>query len=147
MSFRRANAAAGTHPRIADWPPRRQRRFPRARGERILATPLAGASPRNKARVRPHRGKRRRRAHRQGRRSAPLQLSQRGHRSKKAAPPQAAAALSDPAQPQVQEAAAPQLASLPTEPVPLTRMRAIIAERMVESVRTSPHVYTSTGWI
>jgi 2-oxoglutarate dehydrogenase E2 component (dihydrolipoamide succinyltransferase) len=34
------------------------------------------------------------------------------------------------------------LASLPTEPVPLTRMRSIIAGRMVESVRTSPHVYT-----
>jgi 2-oxoglutarate dehydrogenase E2 component (dihydrolipoamide succinyltransferase) len=37
---------------------------------------------------------------------------------------------------------APDLASLPTEPVPLTRMRAIIAERMVESVRISPHVHT-----
>ena len=37
---------------------------------------------------------------------------------------------------------APDLASLPLEPVPLTRMRAIIAGRMVESVRTSPHVYT-----
>jgi 2-oxoglutarate dehydrogenase E2 component (dihydrolipoamide succinyltransferase) len=51
------------------------------------------------------------------------------------------------AQPTVQRAAAlqapaPDLSSLPTEPVPLTRMRAIIAERMVESVRTSPHVYT-----
>jgi len=56
----------------------------------------------------------------------------------------------------VQKAAAPQmaqvaqapeaplqdLASLPSEPVPLTRMRALIAGRMVESVRTSPHVYT-----
>ena len=31
---------------------------------------------------------------------------------------------------------------LPADPVPLTRMRAIIAERMVESVRVSPHVYT-----
>jgi 2-oxoglutarate dehydrogenase E2 component (dihydrolipoamide succinyltransferase) len=40
------------------------------------------------------------------------------------------------------QVAAPDLSSLPTEPVPLTRMRAIIAERMVESVRTSPHVYT-----
>ena len=45
-------------------------------------------------------------------------------------------------------AAAPQvpppqeLASLPADPVPLTRMRAIIAERMLESVRVSPHVYT-----
>ena len=35
-----------------------------------------------------------------------------------------------------------ELASLPAEPVPLTRMRAIIAERMLESVRVSPHVYT-----
>jgi 2-oxoglutarate dehydrogenase E2 component (dihydrolipoamide succinyltransferase) len=31
---------------------------------------------------------------------------------------------------------------VPADSVPLTRMRAIIAERMVESVRTSPHVYT-----
>lgn len=40
----------------------------------------------------------------------------------------------------VQEPAPPQV--VPTDPVPLTRMRAIIADRMVESVRTSPHVYT-----
>ena len=39
--------------------------------------------------------------------------------------------------------AAPDLVSLPSEPVPLTRMRAIIAERMVESKRVSPHVYTT----
>ncbi len=36
----------------------------------------------------------------------------------------------------------PDLATLPIDPVPLTRMRAIIAERMLESVRVSPHVYT-----
>jgi len=41
-----------------------------------------------------------------------------------------------------QVAPPPELASLPAEPVPLTRMRAIIAERMLESVRVSPHVYT-----
>jgi 2-oxoglutarate dehydrogenase E2 component (dihydrolipoamide succinyltransferase) len=60
------------------------------------------------------------------------------------------AAQSPSAQPSVQRAAAPQVAqvappdlsTLPAEPVPLTRMRAIIADRMVESVRTSPHVYT-----
>ncbi len=40
----------------------------------------------------------------------------------------------------VQEAAAPHV--VPADPVPLTRMRAIIADRMVESVRTSPHVYS-----
>ena len=40
----------------------------------------------------------------------------------------------------VQEAALPQV--VPADPVPLTRMRAIIADRMVESLRTSPHVYT-----
>jgi 2-oxoglutarate dehydrogenase E2 component (dihydrolipoamide succinyltransferase) len=52
-------------------------------------------------------------------------------------PFQDAAAPQVPASPQepVQEAAAPQV-------VPLTRMRAIIADRMVESVRTSPHVYS-----
>lgn len=46
------------------------------------------------------------------------------------------------APPQVAQAPPPELATLPTDPVPLTRMRAIIAERMVESVRTSSHVYT-----
>ncbi len=53
----------------------------------------------------------------------------------KAAPPQVAQSPRDVAPP-------PDLATLPAEPVPLTRMRAIIAERMVESVNISPHVYT-----
>ncbi len=44
--------------------------------------------------------------------------------------------------PQVSQVSPPELASLPADPVPLTRMRAIIAERMLESVRVSPHVYT-----
>jgi 2-oxoglutarate dehydrogenase E2 component (dihydrolipoamide succinyltransferase) len=52
----------------------------------------------------------------------------------KSAPPQVAQV------PQV--APPPDLATLPADPVPLTRMRAIIAERMLESVRVSPHVYT-----
>ncbi len=56
-------------------------------------------------------------------------------------PVQRAAVLQVPP-PQVAQVAPPELSSLPTEPVPLTRMRAIIADRMVESVRTSPHVYT-----
>ncbi|MFZ0340393.1 MAG: dihydrolipoamide acetyltransferase family protein [Terracidiphilus sp.] len=47
-----------------------------------------------------------------------------------------------PAPPQVAQVPPPDLSSLPAEPVPLTRMRAIIADRMVESLRTSPHVYT-----
>jgi 2-oxoglutarate dehydrogenase E2 component (dihydrolipoamide succinyltransferase) len=52
-----------------------------------------------------------------------------------------------PAQLPIQKAAPPQvpppeLASLPADPVPLTRMRSIIAERMLKSVRVSPHVYT-----
>jgi pyruvate dehydrogenase E2 component (dihydrolipoamide acetyltransferase) len=47
----------------------------------------------------------------------------------------------------VQKSVEPQAATLQETPAsqlpqPLTRMRAIIAERMVESVRTSPHVYT-----
>jgi len=51
-------------------------------------------------------------------------------------------------QPAASKPAAPQppstdLASLPTEPVRLTRMRSIIAERMVESMRVSPHVHTA----
>ena len=66
------------------------------------------------------------------------------------------AASSSSAQPPIQESAAPQVpgttptaeptasspTTLPTDPVPLTRMRAIIAERMVESVRIAPHVHT-----
>jgi pyruvate dehydrogenase E2 component (dihydrolipoamide acetyltransferase) len=44
--------------------------------------------------------------------------------------------------PNVAQAPPPDLAPLPTDPVPLTRMRAIIAERMAESVNISPHVYT-----
>ena len=40
----------------------------------------------------------------------------------------------------VQKPAAPQA---PTDLVPLTRMRSIIAERMVESMRISPHVHTA----
>jgi 2-oxoglutarate dehydrogenase E2 component (dihydrolipoamide succinyltransferase) len=46
------------------------------------------------------------------------------------------------APPQVAQAPLQELASLPTDPILLTRMRAIIAERMLESVRISPHVYT-----
>jgi len=47
------------------------------------------------------------------------------------------------AMPQAQQVAPPpDLATLPADPVPLTRMRTIIAERMLESVRVSPHVYT-----
>jgi 2-oxoglutarate dehydrogenase E2 component (dihydrolipoamide succinyltransferase) len=39
-------------------------------------------------------------------------------------------------------AAAPAPSTLPGQVVPLSRMRAIIADRMVESVAVSPHVYT-----
>ena len=61
----------------------------------------------------------------------------------RAASPPAAAQTSfqKAAAPQVPQVA-PDLATLPADPVPLTRMRAIIAERMLESVRVSPHVYT-----
>ncbi len=50
--------------------------------------------------------------------------------------------VQEPAARPVPPEAPPDLASLPTELVPLTRMRAIIAERMVESARVSPHVYS-----
>ena len=43
---------------------------------------------------------------------------------------------------QLPQTPAPDLSTLPVDPVPLTRMRAIIAERMVESVRIAPHVHT-----
>jgi 2-oxoglutarate dehydrogenase E2 component (dihydrolipoamide succinyltransferase) len=54
-----------------------------------------------------------------------------------ATPAARAVAPSAPAQQPVAPAA-----PLPAEPVPLTRMRAIIAQRMVESVQISPHVHT-----
>jgi pyruvate dehydrogenase E2 component (dihydrolipoamide acetyltransferase) len=44
--------------------------------------------------------------------------------------------------PPVAQAPLQDLATLPSDLVPLTRMRAIIAERMVQSVSVSPHVYT-----
>src|SRR5579859_6289770 len=55
--------------------------------------------------------------------------------SKPAAP--AVASVSAPAAP-----IAPAAAPLPGELVPLTKMRSIIAQRMVESAHTSPHVHT-----
>jgi 2-oxoglutarate dehydrogenase E2 component (dihydrolipoamide succinyltransferase) len=55
---------------------------------------------------------------------------------RKAAPPQVAAAL------QVPVPQEPPLPQIPSELVPLTRMRSIIAERMVESMKISPHVHT-----
>ena len=48
------------------------------------------------------------------------------------APPQVPPVPQAPAPPQV----------VPAEPVPMTRMRAIIAERMVESKRIAPHAYS-----
>ncbi|WP_213805223.1 2-oxoglutarate dehydrogenase, E2 component, dihydrolipoamide succinyltransferase [Granulicella sp. dw_53] len=54
------------------------------------------------------------------------------------AAPSPAASAPAPARPAAPAAAQP----LPGEVVPMTRMRAIIAQRMVESKRTSPHVHT-----
>ena len=61
------------------------------------------------------------------------------------AQPRAAAAPA--AQPATSAASAqqpipPPAAPIPSQPVPLTRMRAIIAQRMVESLQISPHVHT-----
>ncbi|GGA71188.1 dihydrolipoamide acetyltransferase component of pyruvate dehydrogenase complex [Edaphobacter acidisoli] len=53
------------------------------------------------------------------------------------------AATSAPAAaPVAAKSAAPAAAPMPGEVVPMTKMRAIIAQRMVESKRTSPHVHT-----
>ena len=49
-----------------------------------------------------------------------------------------AAATAKPARP----AAAPAVSNLPGTVAPLSRMRAIIADRMAESMKTSPHVYS-----
>jgi 2-oxoglutarate dehydrogenase E2 component (dihydrolipoamide succinyltransferase) len=57
-----------------------------------------------------------------------------------AAPAAAAPVPAAPAAPK--PAAAPVAAPAPGELVPLSKMRSIIAERMVESKRTSPHVHT-----
>jgi pyruvate dehydrogenase E2 component (dihydrolipoamide acetyltransferase) len=61
-------------------------------------------------------------------------LSERGSVS-------AASIAAKPAPIAAASASAP-LSTLPGQVVPLSRMRAIIADRMVESVTTSPHVYT-----
>jgi 2-oxoglutarate dehydrogenase E2 component (dihydrolipoamide succinyltransferase) len=58
------------------------------------------------------------------------------------APPTAAPAGSRPAPAAPAPSPAPAAAPIPGELVPLTRMRSIIAQRMVESKRTSPHVHT-----
>ena len=55
-----------------------------------------------------------------------------GHLEKPAAPATAAPATAKPAAP----------APMPGELVPMTKMRSIIAKRMVESKQTSPHVHT-----
>jgi len=54
----------------------------------------------------------------------------------------AAPAATTPAARPAAPAPAPAVAPIPGELVPLTRMRSIIAQRMVESKRTSPHVHT-----
>jgi len=55
----------------------------------------------------------------------------------------AAAAAPAPAAPAAPKPAAPAAAApMPGEVVPMTKMRSIIAQRMVESKRTSPHVHT-----
>jgi pyruvate dehydrogenase E2 component (dihydrolipoamide acetyltransferase) len=59
-------------------------------------------------------------------------LSQHGPGSAAAKTPESSAAA----------AAATPVSTLPGQVVPLTKMRAIIAQRMVESVAASPHVYT-----
>jgi pyruvate dehydrogenase E2 component (dihydrolipoamide acetyltransferase) len=61
-----------------------------------------------------------------------------GHLEKPSAPVASAAVASAPAAPA--KAAAP--APMPGELVPMTKMRGIIARRMVESKQTSPHVHT-----
>jgi pyruvate dehydrogenase E2 component (dihydrolipoamide acetyltransferase) len=65
----------------------------------------------------------------------------------KSAPPAPAPATAAPAVPAVQIASVPAQPAPPSVPVPadlvpLTRMRSIIAQRMVESKRNSPHVHT-----
>ncbi len=59
-----------------------------------------------------------------------------------AAPPKAVAPAAAAAPKPAAPAPAPAAAPLPGELVPLSRMRSIIAQRMVESKHTSPHVHT-----
>ena len=58
-----------------------------------------------------------------------------------AAPAPAAAAPAKPAAPVAAQAARPTPAAIPGDTVPLTNMRRIIAQRMIESRRTSAHVH------
>jgi pyruvate dehydrogenase E2 component (dihydrolipoamide acetyltransferase) len=59
-----------------------------------------------------------------------------------AAAPARPAATAAPAAAPSKPAAAPAVAPIPGELVPLSRMRSIIAQRMVESKHTAPHVHT-----
>jgi 2-oxoglutarate dehydrogenase E2 component (dihydrolipoamide succinyltransferase) len=66
-----------------------------------------------------------------------------GHMENPAAKPAAAPAAAAPASTPAPAAAKPAApAPLPGELVPMTKMRSIIAKRMVESKQTSPHVHT-----
>src|SRR5215831_8166368 len=56
-------------------------------------------------------------------------------------PQPAAAAAPAPSQPLIAKPAAPAAAAIPGELVPMTQMRKIIAQRMIESRRTSAHVH------
>jgi len=56
-------------------------------------------------------------------------------------PQPAAASVPAPSQPQIAKPAAPAAAAIPGELVPMTQMRKIIAQRMIESRRTSAHVH------
>jgi pyruvate dehydrogenase E2 component (dihydrolipoamide acetyltransferase) len=63
------------------------------------------------------------------------------HMEKGSAPSAASAPTASPT-PAAAKPTAAAVAPIPGELVPLTRMRSIIAQRMVESKRTSPHVHT-----
>jgi 2-oxoglutarate dehydrogenase E2 component (dihydrolipoamide succinyltransferase) len=65
-----------------------------------------------------------------------------GHLEKPAAPASAASAASTAASAPVPSKPAAAPAPIPGELVPMTKMRSIIAKRMVESKQTSPHVHT-----
>ncbi len=65
---------------------------------------------------------------------------EQGPKPAAAAAPQSAPASAAASTPAAAKPAAPQ--PLPGELIPMTKMRSIIAQRMVESKRTSPHVHT-----
>ena len=132
-----APAAAAPAPAAAPQlrqPLRPHRASCRSSGWRARALVAAGPQDREGQQRRSHAGSRHRslRPHHQDRHRRPPRRRRKASSRSASRPPAPAPAAAKPAAPQPQ----------PGELVPMSKMRSIIAQRMVESKRTSPHVHT-----